>query len=76
MRDACAVPVRFEEVVAAIAETAFLSSPYPVSLSLENHCSLRQQGRMHAYMRKYFGGVPCPRAAMCEASSRPIRSRT
>lgn len=48
--------VRFEDVIIAVAETAFITSPYPVSLSLENHCSLRQQARMHVYMRKYFGG--------------------
>ena len=51
----CSLPVRFEDVVVAIAETAFVTSPFPVSLSLENHCSLRQQGRMYTYLQKYFG---------------------
>lgn len=33
-------------MVEAINRTAFVTSPYPVILSIENHCSLPQQAKM------------------------------
>ena len=45
--------ILFEDVVHAIKTHAFSSSPYPVILSLENHCSLDQQ----QYMAKVFRDV-------------------
>ena len=38
--------ISFRDVVATIADAAFIASPYPVILSIENHCSLAQQQRM------------------------------
>ena len=38
--------ILFSEVCDAIAEWAFAASPYPVILSLENHCGLRQQSSL------------------------------
>jgi len=38
--------VAFGEVVAAIAEHAFTSSPLPVILSIEMHCSAKQQKKI------------------------------
>ncbi len=32
--------VVFQDVIQAIAETAFVTSPYPLLLSFENHCRL------------------------------------
>ncbi|XP_057215180.1 1-phosphatidylinositol 4,5-bisphosphate phosphodiesterase delta-3-A [Triplophysa rosa] len=43
--------VPFREVVEAIAEYAFRASPYPLILSLENHCSVEQQTIMAQQLR-------------------------
>jgi len=43
--------VRFEDAVIAIAKYAFFSSPYPLILSLEVHCSKPQQVMMAEMMR-------------------------
>ena len=38
--------ISFRDVVQTIAESAFVASPLPVILSIENHCSLPQQQKM------------------------------
>ncbi|XP_048456854.1 1-phosphatidylinositol 4,5-bisphosphate phosphodiesterase beta-1-like [Rhincodon typus] len=46
----------FKEVIEAIAECAFKTSPYPVILSFENHVdSPKQQAKMAEYCRSIFG---------------------
>ena len=40
--------IRFRAVVEAIKDAAFIASPYPVILSIENHCSVLQQMKMAA----------------------------
>ncbi|TSK14618.1 1-phosphatidylinositol 4,5-bisphosphate phosphodiesterase delta-3-A [Bagarius yarrelli] len=47
--------VPFREVVEAIAEYAFKASPYPLILSLENHCSVEQQAVMAQQLRSILG---------------------
>ncbi|KAF7690322.1 hypothetical protein HF521_012126 [Silurus meridionalis] len=48
--------ISFKEVIEAIAETAFKTSPFPVILSFENHVdSPKQQGKMAEYCRSIFG---------------------
>lgn len=45
----------FQEVIEAIAESAFKTSDYPVILSFENHCNPRQQAKIAQYCRDIFG---------------------
>ncbi|XP_051900991.1 1-phosphatidylinositol 4,5-bisphosphate phosphodiesterase beta-3 isoform X2 [Pristis pectinata] len=48
--------IPFKEVIEAIAETAFKTSPYPLVLSFENHVdSSKQQAKMAEYCRTIFG---------------------
>uniref|UniRef100_A0A1I7VXC7 Phosphoinositide phospholipase C n=1 Tax=Loa loa TaxID=7209 RepID=A0A1I7VXC7_LOALO len=48
-------PILFKDVIIAIAETAFVVSEFPVILSLENHCSVKQQKKIALYCREIFG---------------------
>ncbi|XP_054849207.1 1-phosphatidylinositol 4,5-bisphosphate phosphodiesterase beta-3 [Eublepharis macularius] len=48
--------ISFKEVIEAIAESAFKTSPFPVILSFENHVdSAKQQAKMAEYCRNTFG---------------------
>ncbi|KAK4336630.1 hypothetical protein RND71_043742 [Anisodus tanguticus] len=49
--------ILLKEVLEAIAECAFKTSDYPVILSLENHCSPKQQAKIAMYCRKIFGDL-------------------
>lgn len=46
--------ITFENVIIAINHYAFYSSPYPVVLSIENHCSHNQQVKMAEIMKRVF----------------------
>lgn len=46
--------IPFRSVVEAINRSAFVTSPYPVILSIENHCSLPQQARMAHIFQVFF----------------------
>uniref|UniRef100_A0A8C6LED8 1-phosphatidylinositol 4,5-bisphosphate phosphodiesterase n=1 Tax=Nothobranchius furzeri TaxID=105023 RepID=A0A8C6LED8_NOTFU len=48
--------ISFKEVIEAIAECAFKTSPFPIILSFENHVdSPKQQAKMAEYCRSIFG---------------------
>ncbi|XP_063689017.1 1-phosphatidylinositol 4,5-bisphosphate phosphodiesterase beta-4-like isoform X2 [Bolinopsis microptera] len=47
--------IQFKDVILAINETAFKTSPYPLILSFENHCTPRQQQKMAKYCMDIFG---------------------
>uniref|UniRef100_A0AAZ3PLA6 1-phosphatidylinositol 4,5-bisphosphate phosphodiesterase n=1 Tax=Oncorhynchus tshawytscha TaxID=74940 RepID=A0AAZ3PLA6_ONCTS len=50
--------ISFKEVIEAIAECAFKTSPFPVILSFENHVdSPKQQAKMAEYCRSIFGDM-------------------
>jgi phosphatidylinositol phospholipase C delta len=51
--------ILFRDVIAdAIKPYAFYMSEYPVILSLENHCSERQQETLAKHLREILGGGP------------------
>ena len=47
--------ISFKDVLVVIKKSAFVTSPYPVILSIENHCSLSQQRRMAALFQDILG---------------------
>ena len=47
--------VSFKTVVEVINESAFITSPYPVILSIENRCTLPQQIKMAQIFQSVFG---------------------
>eukprot|EP00698_Gefionella_okellyi_P008306 TRINITY_DN2057_c0_g1_i1.p1 TRINITY_DN2057_c0_g1~~TRINITY_DN2057_c0_g1_i1.p1 ORF type:complete len:642 (-),score=155.79 TRINITY_DN2057_c0_g1_i1:1906-3831(-) len=49
--------IQFKDVIVAIKEHGFKKSPYPVILSLENHCSLPQQQRMAQIFKDVLGDM-------------------
>ncbi|CEF61064.1 Phospholipase C, phosphatidylinositol-specific, X domain and Phosphoinositide phospholipase C family and Phospholipase C, phosphatidylinositol-specific, Y domain and EF-hand domain pair and Phospholipase C,phosphoinositol-specific, EF-hand-like domain and PLC-like phosphodiesterase, TIM beta/alpha-barrel domain-containing protein [Strongyloides ratti] len=62
--------ILFKDVIKAIAETAFVNSSYPVILSFENHCSLKQQQVMAQHCRNILGDLLLSEAL----SEYPIKS--
>ncbi|KAL8618755.1 hypothetical protein ACOMHN_015165 [Nucella lapillus] len=49
--------ILFKDVIHAIKEYAFKTNPYPVTLSLENHCSLDQQDVMAHHLDHILGDL-------------------
>ncbi|XP_077452649.1 1-phosphatidylinositol 4,5-bisphosphate phosphodiesterase gamma-2 isoform X2 [Stigmatopora argus] len=47
--------IKFEDVVKVINQHAFVSSEYPVILSIEEHCPVEQQRHMARIFREVFG---------------------
>ncbi|KAL8179398.1 UNVERIFIED_CONTAM: 1-phosphatidylinositol 4,5-bisphosphate phosphodiesterase gamma-1 [Gekko kuhli] len=49
--------IKFSDVLATIKEHAFVTSDYPVILSIEDHCSIAQQRNMAQNFKKVFGDM-------------------
>jgi phosphatidylinositol phospholipase C gamma-1 len=49
--------IKFRDVVQTIKEHAFVTSPYPLILSIEQNCSLAQQRKMAQCMIEVFGDM-------------------
>ncbi|XP_023573867.1 1-phosphatidylinositol 4,5-bisphosphate phosphodiesterase delta-3 isoform X2 [Octodon degus] len=49
--------ILFRDVIQAVRDHAFTLSPYPVILSLENHCGLEQQSVMARHLRTILGDM-------------------
>ncbi|XP_030842360.1 uncharacterized protein LOC578345 isoform X1 [Strongylocentrotus purpuratus] len=47
--------IKFRDVITVVNKYAFMSSPYPVILSIENHCTLEQQKKMARYLLEILG---------------------
>ncbi|XP_033641885.1 uncharacterized protein LOC117302180 [Asterias rubens] len=47
--------IKFRDVISIISKYAFVTSPYPVILSIENHCNLEQQKKMALYLIEILG---------------------
>lgn len=45
----------FSDVIQTINDYAFVKNPYPIILSIENHCTKKQQDRMAQIMKNIFG---------------------
>ncbi|KAK6191656.1 hypothetical protein SNE40_003288 [Patella caerulea] len=49
--------ILFRQVIEAVKLHAFKASPYPVILSLENHCSLHQQKVLASHLKNILGDL-------------------
>lgn len=49
--------IQFVDVIQCIKKHAFDVSPYPVILSIENHCSIKQQKFMAKYLVEILGDL-------------------
>lgn len=49
--------IKFIDVVRTIKDHAFVTSDLPVILSIEDHCSIKQQQFMAQTFRDIFGGL-------------------
>ncbi|KAF2725786.1 PLC-like phosphodiesterase [Polychaeton citri CBS 116435] len=63
--------VSFEDCISVISKYAFHTSPYPLIISLEVHCSPDQQQTMVDLMRKYFDGMMITEPIMTNSISLP-----
>ena len=50
-------PCLFESIIRFIEPNLFKTSPYPIILDIENHCSLEQQHEMARILQRVFGGL-------------------
>ncbi|XP_071000419.1 1-phosphatidylinositol 4,5-bisphosphate phosphodiesterase gamma-1-like, partial [Oncorhynchus clarkii lewisi] len=63
--------IKFCDVLATIKEHAFVTSDYPIILSIEDHCSIVQQRNMATYFKKVFGEMLLTKAVDIAADGLP-----
>ncbi|KAM9752297.1 1-phosphatidylinositol 4,5-bisphosphate phosphodiesterase gamma-1 isoform 1-T1 [Menidia menidia] len=63
--------IKFSDVLPTIKEHAFVTSDYPVILSIEDHCSIVQQRNMAAHFKKVFGDMLLTKAVDISADGLP-----
>lgn len=51
--------ISFKKVVEAIRDFGFVNSPYPIIVSVENHCGPSQMSRMANYLKTILGELLC-----------------
>ncbi|XP_078032507.1 1-phosphatidylinositol 4,5-bisphosphate phosphodiesterase [Augochlora pura] len=49
--------ILFKDVIIALRDTAFVTSEYPIILSFENHCCLKQQYKLAKYCDEILGDL-------------------
>ncbi|GMH55823.1 hypothetical protein TrRE_jg4117 [Triparma retinervis] len=47
--------IKFKDVIQAVKDHGFVTSQYPIILSFENHCSIKQQQKMASYCKSILG---------------------
>ncbi|CAD6242595.1 GSCOCG00009530001-RA-CDS [Cotesia congregata] len=71
--------IKFLDVIKTIKEHAFVTSEYPVILSIEDNCTLPQQRRMAAAMQEVFGDMlltqPAEKNETCLPSPYALRGK-
>ncbi|XP_016374582.1 1-phosphatidylinositol 4,5-bisphosphate phosphodiesterase gamma-1-like, partial [Sinocyclocheilus rhinocerous] len=63
--------IKFNDVLSTIKEHAFVTSDYPIILSIEDHCSIVQQRNMATYFKKVFGEMLLTKAVDISADGLP-----
>ncbi|KAJ8265340.1 hypothetical protein COCON_G00144390 [Conger conger] len=63
--------IKFYDVLTTIKEHAFITSEYPVILSIEDHCSIVQQRNMATFFKKVFGDMLLTKAVDISADGLP-----
>uniref|UniRef100_A0A3Q3IBH5 1-phosphatidylinositol 4,5-bisphosphate phosphodiesterase gamma n=1 Tax=Monopterus albus TaxID=43700 RepID=A0A3Q3IBH5_MONAL len=63
--------IKFCDVLMTIKEHAFVTSDYPIILSIEDHCSILQQRNMATHFKKVFGDMLLTKAVDIVADGLP-----
>ncbi|KAJ0064227.1 hypothetical protein NL108_001527, partial [Boleophthalmus pectinirostris] len=63
--------IKFCDVLNTIKEHAFVTSDYPIILSIEDHCSIVQQRNMATFFKKVFGEMLLTKAVDIAADGLP-----
>ncbi|XP_042556532.1 1-phosphatidylinositol 4,5-bisphosphate phosphodiesterase gamma-2-like, partial [Dipodomys spectabilis] len=67
--------IKFEDVVQAIRDHAFVASSFPVILSIEEHCSVEQQRHMAKVFKEVLGDLLLTRPTEVSADQLPSPSQ-